>query len=394
MVNNLSSNSLGYEITKLVGKVSWIDLRTAVRRFFLSEENIGSKDTLLFYFSGHGIMDRHGHYYLASSELDPSDPGDKGFDFDELEKYMQDTISNRIVAILDCCHSGAIELRGKRKKKGIQEASEKSAAQAAQAINKKAEAVGNTIRKIRSGKGIVIFSACLDSQEAESTPTGDASIFTKYLVQGLGGIDNDYVDKNGNVTTSLLGNYVYDKVMSHEPKSERPKQIPITKTELSGDIILAHYPDKVKQEEVNENEMLLQKGNVAEFNKKREEDPYVFIDLHEADLAKANLGWANLEGVNLVKANLEGADREVAFLLRANLVGANLLKANLVGANLLKANLVGAHLEDANLVGAHLLRANLVGANLERAKLGRTILSMVKNLPISKEEARKRGAII
>jgi hypothetical protein len=30
MVNNLSTNSLGYEISKLVGKESWIDLRTAV----------------------------------------------------------------------------------------------------------------------------------------------------------------------------------------------------------------------------------------------------------------------------------------------------------------------------------------------------------------------------
>jgi uncharacterized caspase-like protein len=196
MVNNLSTNSLGYEISKLVGKVSWIDLRTAVRRFFISEEKIGSKDTLLFYFSGHGIMDRHGHYYLASPELDPSDPGDKGFDFDELEKYMQDTISNRIVAILDCCHSGAIELQGKRKKKDIQEAAEKSAAQA---INKKAEAVGKTIRKIRSGKGIVILSACLDSQETESTTKGNASIFTKYLVQGLGGIDNEYVDNSAPI---------------------------------------------------------------------------------------------------------------------------------------------------------------------------------------------------
>jgi uncharacterized caspase-like protein len=112
---------------------------------------------------------------------------------------MQDTISNRIVAILDCCHSGAIELRGKRKKKGIQEAAEKSAAQAAQAINKKAEAVGKTIRKIRSGKGIVILSACLDSQETESTTKGDASIFTKYLVQGLGGIDNEYVDNSAPI---------------------------------------------------------------------------------------------------------------------------------------------------------------------------------------------------
>ena len=50
MVNNLSTNSLGYEISKLVGKVSWIDLRAAVRRFFYLRENIGSKDITLLLF--------------------------------------------------------------------------------------------------------------------------------------------------------------------------------------------------------------------------------------------------------------------------------------------------------------------------------------------------------
>jgi hypothetical protein len=74
----------------------------------------------------------------------------------------------------------------------------------------------------------------------------------------LKGNDEEYLDIYGNVTTKQLSDYIFDKNMNHKPKSERPKQTPITKTELSGDIILAHYPDKVKQEERKGYELIKQ----------------------------------------------------------------------------------------------------------------------------------------
>jgi hypothetical protein len=265
------------------------------------------------------------------------------------------------VTVLDCCYSGAAKLDDKRIGNGV---SEEAAKIATQVIKK----------KMKSGKGKSILSACLDFQEAEKAANKEYSIFTYYLLEGLKGNDNEYIDKYGNVTISFLGNYIYDKVTNHEPREERPKQIPIIKTELSGDIILANYPDKVKKEKevIDENKALLkllQRGNIAKFNKKYDEDPYRSRDLHEADLAKANLRMANLFGVNLAKANLEGADLMHALLSRANLEGANLRRASLRRADLYRAQLLGA---------------NLKGANLHQTK----------NLPISEEEARERGAII
>jgi hypothetical protein len=78
MASLLDTGSLGYKITKLAGKVSWVDMRSAIRQFFLSEEEVESKDTLLFYFSVHGLMDKFGNYYLAPSDIDPNDHSDKG----------------------------------------------------------------------------------------------------------------------------------------------------------------------------------------------------------------------------------------------------------------------------------------------------------------------------
>src|SRR5687768_12013316 len=73
--------NLGYEILeshKLIGRVKWDDLRHAIIDFFRNR-NVKPNDTLLFYYSGHGVLDPYGDNYLAPSELDPFEPDTKGF---------------------------------------------------------------------------------------------------------------------------------------------------------------------------------------------------------------------------------------------------------------------------------------------------------------------------
>lgn len=110
------------------------------------------------------------------------------------------------------------------------------------------------------------------------------------------------------------------------------------------------------------------------------EADFSFANLSEANLSFANLSEANLEGANLYRANLEGANfNEVhlskANLSEANLSEANLIKANLLGANLYRANLRWAHLWEAHLNGANLSEADLRGANLSFEDLSQTDLS-------------------
>ena len=83
--------SIGYEVSEkngLIGSVSWDMMRETLINFFNSDK-IKSNDTLLFYYSGHGIPDIDGEVYLATSEIDPSIPYKRGFSFDELAKIMQ-----------------------------------------------------------------------------------------------------------------------------------------------------------------------------------------------------------------------------------------------------------------------------------------------------------------
>jgi hypothetical protein len=61
------------------------------------------------------------------------------------------------------------------------------------------------------------------------------------LLQGLRG-NTESVDSEGNVTPQSLGKYVYKAIMSL-PADKRPKQMPITRAEESGDVILASHPE-------------------------------------------------------------------------------------------------------------------------------------------------------
>lgn len=100
--------SLGYIVNdnhNLIGEVTYEQMRESIIEFF-TDPNTKAGDTLLFYYSGHGIPDEYGDIYLASSEIDPYSPYRKGFSFTELTKMIQKSNSLRIVTVLDCYYSG------------------------------------------------------------------------------------------------------------------------------------------------------------------------------------------------------------------------------------------------------------------------------------------------
>ena len=104
--------SLGYEISdknKLVGEANGEKVKDAIYDFFDDKRN-NLDDTLVFYYSGHGVPDVDGEMYLASSDAEPDKPYRRGFSFEDLRKRMENTIATRVVVILDCCYSGSAKI--------------------------------------------------------------------------------------------------------------------------------------------------------------------------------------------------------------------------------------------------------------------------------------------
>lgn len=101
--------------------------------------------------------------------------------------------------------------------------------------------------------------------------------------------------------------------------------------------------------------------------------------LDAANLAKADLSYANLASTYLRKADLSQSNLDDAILTNANLRAAALIEvtarraiasgASLVNADLSRSNWEAANLENAVLDGAVIERANLRSVNLRRASL-------------------------
>jgi uncharacterized protein YjbI with pentapeptide repeats len=125
----------------------------------------------------------------------------------------------------------------------------------------------------------------------------------------------------------------------------------------------------------NEDQLGILQQGVEAWNKWREENIDVVVDLSWANLSKANLSGANLSGTNLSwanlsKANLSGANLSGTNLSVADLSGANLIEAYLNFADLSGTKLTGANLSRARLYRTHLYRSDLIEANLSEANLG------------------------
>lgn len=169
--------SVGYEIPesrKLVGKVTYSKLHDAIIEFF-TDDKVRNNDTLVFYFSGHGLPSDSGNEnYLSSSEINPKVPRLRGFSFDELAKTRQECNSKTIFTILDCCYSGA--------------------ATVSKGNSNNAASIGRKIIENKSamvGEGKCILAACHPLQEAFKSEAHKNSLFTHFLLDGLAGADGE-----------------------------------------------------------------------------------------------------------------------------------------------------------------------------------------------------------
>ena len=82
-------------------------------------EQRNPKDTVLFYYSGHGIVAIGNRLFLTTKETDPNLPRARSVAASELRELMETSRAGRLILILDCCHSGAFVARAKRGKPAV-----------------------------------------------------------------------------------------------------------------------------------------------------------------------------------------------------------------------------------------------------------------------------------
>ena len=236
---------LGYEISsshKLIGNVESKYMKTAIIDFF--RKHAEQTDTLLFYFSGHGYTDGYGDGFFCTSSIDLDIPDYEGIKFNLLTEQMDKCNSQRIVAILDCCHSGTTISTLKGRTMGTNEKEDEAERQGSAAINK----------EFRQGQGRCILASSLSNRKSYALADESFSAFTKYVIEGLKG-ETEAVDEQGYVTPEKLSMYVSRKL---EKLQGKHFQKPLRNLAIEGTIILAEYPELVSKTIVNEQQMQIE----------------------------------------------------------------------------------------------------------------------------------------
>ena len=234
-------SDLGYDIPvnkKLIGSVQDVVFKKAIVDFFRTTSN-DTTDTLLFYFSGHGVLDGYEGRYFASSNINSEIPEENGISFEFLTQQMDRSSSRKTIAIIDCCFSGS----------AVPGVTGKGANAEIEAEKLGREALS---KQFKNSKGKCVLASSLSQRRSFNLPDKKMSAFTYFIVKGLQG-RRESVDKEGYVTPEKLDEYVFSELSNFKGIA----QTPVRNLSISGRLSLAHYPNlartEMSQKETQEN---------------------------------------------------------------------------------------------------------------------------------------------
>ena len=181
----------GFQVRSLENP-SGEEMRSAIGALFADRK---PDDLVLLYFSGHGITDQQGKFFFSTSKtykkkgllVKPS-----AIPAQEVHDYMNDCASDRMVVILDCCHSGAFGDLISRDAGEIQ------------------------FEPQLGGRGRVVLTASAAIDYSYERSGEELAVYTRYLIEGMrsGAADRD---EDGYVSANELHDYVVEKLEKAAP---------------------------------------------------------------------------------------------------------------------------------------------------------------------------------
>lgn len=169
-------------------------------------------ETVFVYLAGHGHVEGSSYYFIAH-DTDMGALSTTGVPLSEMKTLFEQTRSTRAFLWLDFCHSGGIVARG--------------------AKSDDLAAVKRAIGVV-SGHGKIIVAACTPPQLAYEHPVAGHGLFTHALLRGLKG---EAKSVHGDVTAPSLYEFIARQI-------QRPDQQPVFFGQMSGLIVLMHYPPR------------------------------------------------------------------------------------------------------------------------------------------------------
>lgn len=170
------------EVSHLKNKLSYEVLQRIEQILVKARKN----DLVLIYYSGHGKQDLHGRLYLATKDTDIEILKSTSIPIESIKRFIEDSNTNKVIIILDCCYSGSIGntfLRG---------------------------GVDDQLQSLSKVRGTYIITGSTAIQVALEKESEKHGIFTKHIIEGIR--DWGAADEFGKITIESLYRYVYKQM--------------------------------------------------------------------------------------------------------------------------------------------------------------------------------------
>ncbi|MFM6593462.1 MAG: caspase, EACC1-associated type [Dolichospermum sp.] len=203
------------EVEKLLNPNSEA-MKIAILNLF---KNAEKDDLLLFFFSGHGMINDDNYLYLATRNTAKDNFEATAVDGNFIQAQSRNCYSKRQVLILDACYSGAF------------------------ANGWHTKSIGVDIKKQLGAEGRVVMTSSSATQTSFTQESATLSLYTQYLVEGIetGAADND---SDGKIHIQELHAYAKAKVQAVKPNMKPD----IILDKEGYDILLAYAPKNPKVE--------------------------------------------------------------------------------------------------------------------------------------------------
>lgn len=182
------------------------------------------KDQVVVFFAGHGVHDSEGEYFLATHDLDFSDPSAKGLKLAELERVVAEFPSREKILLIDACNSGLVDneaLFGKAAKVTSDLVFRSGEGNVVPIKENAFELMKATFVNLDVGTGTNIVAAASGYEFAYESGDYSNGLFTYAFLQG---IRFGRADLNGDdyIQLSEMKTYVEDKVFEFSGGQQRP----------------------------------------------------------------------------------------------------------------------------------------------------------------------------
>ena len=183
------------------------NIRTSLRQIAAATKPI---DTVLFYFSGHGMLDPLSQQVvLCLQDTQKSKLIDTGFKLQEVLQLLENCSAQQQLLVLDACHSGGMTLLGARGEPDPQ-------------LNPTPEMVEVLRQRAANRKGFYALLSCDRAQQSWEFPQLGHGVFTYYLIRGLKG---EAADSQGVIEADGLYRYVYHQTLTYIDKANQQLRV-------------------------------------------------------------------------------------------------------------------------------------------------------------------------